>query len=222
MRLSPGVVLLALCMAAMPALALSVDELDVNTGLLLIGNTEPAPSTGTSPIVTLVGVSLPLRIAGPFFIEPALELFGTTYEWTGTRAVPAAVEAGPGFFTLGVLVSVHAGLQFAVAPTLWLGGSLALDFLFRVPLELANTNADSITGRGFAPSYFFGQGRFFYPETRLFLKWKVSDSLGLRVNLRALYPLFHAWDGEALPFFDQLMLAGGLGFAISLPAAPSK
>jgi hypothetical protein len=214
--------LLALCITAVPALAVSVDELDVNTSLLLIGNTEPVPSTGTSPIVTLVGVSLPLRIDGPFFIEPALELFGTTYEWTGTRAVPAAVEAGPGFFTLGVLLSVHAGLQFEVAPTLWLGGTIALDFLFRVPLELANTNADSIAGRALAPGYFFGMGRFFYPETRLFLRWKVSDSLGLLVNLRALYPLFHAWDGEALPFFDQLMLAGGLGFAISLPAAPPR
>jgi len=32
--------------------------------------------------------------------------------------------------------------------------------------------------------------------------------------VRAFYPIFHIWDGENLPFLDQLMIAGSLGFSI--------
>jgi len=229
MRIKFAAVLLIALAFASPSFAtptvfgLALNELDVNASLMVIGSVPPAGLGDVSPIVQLIGVSLPVRISGPYFLEPMLELFGTNYEWddkSGT-AFPTQIEAGPGFFTLGTLISMHAGASFPVSPVISLGGSIGLDFLLRFPLEFTNMSAESVSGRRPALGYFFGTGRFFYPETRLFLRWQVSDAVGLVVNLRAFYPLFHLWDGLRQPFFDQFMFSGGLGFAVRLGPAPA-
>ena len=75
-----------------------------------------------------------------------------------------------------------------------------------------------VTQQNAALSYFFSMGRFFYPETRFFLRWQISDPVALTFNLRAFYPLFHLWDGLSQSFFEQFMLSGGLGFGIQLGA----
>ncbi len=71
-----------------------------------------------------------------------------------------------------------------------------------------------------ALSWFYQSGRFFYPETRFFLRWHVSEPVDLLLNLRAFYPVFHFWDGAGQPFWDQLMVSFGVGFAIRLRPAP--
>jgi hypothetical protein len=130
------------------------------------------------------------------------------------------MEAGPGFFTLGVLLWVLAGVSWPVSPAVSLGGSVGLDVLARFPLEFFNTDSASINGRLPALGWFFGMGRFLYPETRLFMRWHATEQVDLLVNVRAFYPLFHLWDGLAQPFIDQFMLSVGLGFSIRLgPAA---
>jgi hypothetical protein len=223
MRLKVAAILcLALAVAA-PGFALSLNELDVNASLMVIGSVPPPHKGDVSPIVQLFGVSLPLRVTESFYLEPMLEFFGTNYEWTGSygTAVPTQIETAAGFFTLGTLISMHAGMRFALTPQLSLGGSIGADFLLRFPLEFFNDAQSSIDGRGPALNYFFANARFFYPETRLSLRWQVSDAIGLIVNLRAFYPLFHLWDGMGQPFIDQFMFAGGLGIAIRLGRAPA-
>jgi hypothetical protein len=68
--------------------------------------------------------------------------------------------------------------------------------------------------------WFYGNGRFFYPETRFFLRWHVSEPVDFLVNLRAFYPVFHFWDGSGQPFWDQLMVSFGIGFGIRLRPSP--
>ncbi|HUI70566.1 MAG TPA: hypothetical protein VL354_08570, partial [Spirochaetia bacterium] len=64
-------VIAALLLAVVPALgfafSLSISELDVNAGLLFIGTSQGAPS----PITQSIGVSMPLKIGGPYFVEPS-------------------------------------------------------------------------------------------------------------------------------------------------------
>lgn len=222
MRLKLAAVLFVVLAVASPAFALSLNELDINASLMMIGSVPPAGYGDVSPIVQLIGVSLPLRVSGTFYLEPMLEFFGTNYEWTGPNAtaVPAQIEAAAGFFTLGTLISLHAGMRFPITPQVSLGGSVGLDFLLRFPLEFSNMSQSSIDGRGPSLSYFFAAGRFFYPETRFSVIWQISDAIGLIVNLRAFYPVFHLWDNMGQPFFDQFMFAGGLGIAIRLGHAP--
>lgn len=217
------VILFALILAGAPVLsfALSISELDVNVGLLFIGSAPPPGYGAPSPLLQSFGVSMPLRSDGPFFLEPSIEFFGTYYEWTGARAVPTRYESGIGFFTVGSLLSLQAGMLYPVSKSLEMGGALGIDFYLRFPLEFQNTAAD--TGDGL--TYFYTQGRFIYPETRFTTRWHVADGVTLAFTLRALYPLFHLWDGENLPFYDQLMAAFDIGFVIGLggkPAASSK
>jgi len=198
-------------------------ELSVNTSALLIGTIPPAGFGGPNPQVTyLVGASLPLPVAGIFFLEPMVELFGTYYEWVNAAsvAVPALEEAGGSFLTLGTLVSLHGGAGFPLSSAVSLGGSLGLDVLLRFPIAQASDGPGSAAGQAAAPGYFFGAGRFIYPETRLFLRLKFSNALTLVLNVRAFYPVFHLWDGLGQPFLDQFMLSGGLGFAMRLGAVP--
>jgi hypothetical protein len=220
MTLKVGCLLLALSVCIPSVAALTLTDIDANASLLVIGTYPPAGYGGPNPALTyLLGASLPLRFTNIFFLEPGLELFGTYYEWTydSATAVPTLYESGGSFFTLGALISAQAGVSFPVSSAVSLGGSLGLDVLLRFPLEFFNPLPQSVNGKQPALGYFFGEGRFFYPETRLFMRWSVSPALALIVNLRAFYPLFHAWDGLGQPFLDQFMGAAGIGLAFRLP-----
>jgi hypothetical protein len=205
------VLLALLLLAGMAPLgfAFSVSDLDINAGLLLIGSSPPG---APSPLVQTLGVSLMIRSDGPFFLEPSIEFFGSYYQWTGTRTVPAPYESGTSFLTIGSLLTLQSGLLYTLSKSVEMGGALGIDFLIRFPFEFQNTAAD--TGNGMA--YFYSNARFIYPETRFITRWHVVDGVTLDFTLRAMYPLFHIWDGEGLPFYDQLMASFNIGFVISL------
>ena len=63
-------------------------------------------------------------------------------------------------------------------------------------------------------SYFFGSGRFLYFELKTYFDWNVTDWLGLTIRIRTLLPIFHLWDGEGSPFYDQLIAGGGVGLRL--------
>jgi hypothetical protein len=213
---------IALCIGlalALPGFAISVDELDVNANYLLIGAITPDLGVypANNPVVVYpLGASLPLRIAGPFFVEPSIDVWGMLYQWTYDYgvALPAPVEAVGQFFTFCALVSLQAGVVFPVSSVISLGGTVGLDFLLRFPLDWWNTDSSSTEGRVPALRYFFANGRFFYPETRLFLRWHISEPVDLLFNVRAFYPLFHAWDGVEV--LSEAMISAGLGFTVRL------
>lgn len=224
MKSSRAVVVLVVFLALPGAAlcALSIDELDANVGLIFIGSNPPNgvsdPNLGIPP---LVGISVPFRLSGPYFLEAGVEFLGWYYEWTSSgTAVITQAENGVGFFTIGTLISLQGGVSFPVSRVLSLGGALGLDFFLRFPFELQNNSSTVKADESSALSWFYGSGRFFYPETRFFLRWHVSEPVDLLLNLRAFYPIFHLWDGAGQPFWDQLMVSIGIGFGIRLHSAP--
>jgi hypothetical protein len=218
-RSLPALTALLLLLPCAAASALSVTEVDANVSAVFIGSNPQGglidPTLGIAP---LLGVSVPLRLSPLFFLEPGLEFLGWYYEWTGSNAQITQAENGVGFFTVGALITLQAGLVFPVSPVISLGGALGLDLFLRFPLELQNSVQ---TAEGNALGWFYGGGRFLYPETRLFLRWHISDPVDLVVNFRAFYPVFHLWDGSGQPFWDALMISAGLGFAVRLGPAPA-
>jgi hypothetical protein len=208
------IALLAVLLGVPDAYSITFSEVYVNPGLVMVFTTDPAAAP--SPIVVTIGVSVPMEISSLFFIETGLDIFGVNYRYTDTRAVPATIEHADGFFTPSFLIGVQAGIRYPLTETLVIGGTAGADILIRFPLELVNDSSESIADRDPAMEYFYGSLRFLYPETRIFLRWQAVEQLGLVFSVRALYPVFHLWDGENLPFLDQLMLAGSLGFAIKL------
>jgi len=218
MRAKVVVAMIGALLTAASLSALTVDELDVKFDMLYIGTTDPG-ALGPSIVTPLYGVSLPIGIVGPFFVEPMIQFYTTYYRWTGTAVAPAAMETGNamnGFFAVAALVSLHAGLRWPVTPVITVGGSLGLDVLARFPAEflMADPNTESDTGS--ALGWFFSAGRFFYPELRAFMKWQATPAVGLVVNLRAWYPLYQFWEGQDFPFPDQFMFAAGIGIAVRL------
>jgi hypothetical protein len=209
MKFRPAVVILAVFLALPGAAlsALSIDELDANASLIFIGSNPPSgwtdPNLGIPP---MIGVSLPIRLSAPFFVEAGVDILGWYYEWTGGSAVITPSENGQGFFTIGTIISLQGGVSFPVSSVLSLGGALGLDFLLRFPFELQNTTDQDKADQSSALSWFYQSGRFFYPETRFFLRWHVSEPVDLLVNLRAFYPIFHLWDGAGQPFWFGIRL----------------
>ena len=223
------ILVLLVAAAAVPGSALSITELDGNVSSVFIGsNAQPVsqypgwvdPSMTVAP---LIGVSVPLRLSGPLFIEPGIEFLGTFYDWTGSGAQITNSDSGFGFFTVGVLLSMQAGVSLAVSPVISIGAAAGLDLLVRFPLELQNTGSTVQGDESNALGWFYGAARFIYPETRLFLRWHIMDPLDLVFNVRGFYPVFHLWDGSGQPFWDSLMVSAGIGFAVRLgkPAAPA-
>jgi hypothetical protein len=207
----------SLLLVAIPALAFAfkISELDINaTPLLFIGSSPPG---APSPLVQTLGTSLVIQSDGPFFLEPTIEFFGNYYEVIGSRTVPSPYESGTSFLTIESLITLQSGLMYTVTKDIEMGGALGVDFLIRFPIEFQNTDAD--TGDGL--TYFYSQGRFIYPETRFITRWHVADGVTLVFTLRAMYPLFHLWDGEGLPFYDQLMAGVDIGFVIPLGGKPA-
>ncbi len=217
-RLALGALLLA-ALAPLPAFPLSPTEAVLATSLMAIGNTDELTSSGPTPIVLVqsLGASVPLAISGPFFLEPSLTLFGTWYEYTtGLRAVPGDRSSGTSFFVLGTLLGARAGAAFPVSTRVWLGASLGLDLLLRFPIDFEAGAAARKDARRASYGYFYGMGRFLYPETRVFCKWRIAQKFGLVFSLGAHHPVFHLWDGEGLAYLDQLALGATVGFTYFL------
>jgi hypothetical protein len=211
------VLIVSLLLAVIPTLvfAFKISELDINASpVLFIGSSPPG---APSPLVQTLGTSLVIQSDGPFFFEPTIEFFGSYYEVIGSRTVPSPYESGTSFLTIASLITLQSGLMYTVSKDIEMGGALGVDFLIRFPVEFQNTDAD--TGDGL--TYFYSQGRFIYPETRFITRWHVADGVTLVFTLRAMYPLFHLWDGESLPFYDQLMAGVDIGFVIPLGGKPA-
>ncbi len=206
-------VLLAAAPLAVPAL--TPTEITFEPGLLVLGNTGEAGSTGPTPVVLVqsLGASLPMALGGPFFFEPGAILLGTWYEYSaaGARVVPGAAEADT-FFVLGAALAARAGAALPLSKSVTLGASLGLDLLVRVPLDLEPGWEGRADDRRAGWAYFYGMARFLYPETSIFCRWMLSEKFGLAFSARVLHPVFHLWDGEGLSYLDQLIMVGQLGF----------
>jgi hypothetical protein len=98
---------------------------------------------------------------------------------------------------LGTLLGVRAGAAFPVSTRVSLRASLGIDLLLRFPVDLEAGAAARKDVRRLSLAYFYGKGRFLYPETSLFCKWRISERFGLA-------------------YLDQLVIGGGLGFTYSL------
>jgi len=224
MKFRRAVVILAvfLLLPCAAASSLSIDELDANAGVLFLFSNPPNSVDPHVGIPLQFGISVPFRLSGPFFLEAGVDFFAWQYIWNASSGSATIIEweSGVGFKTIGTLISMQGGVSFPISSAVSLGGAIGLDFLLRFPFELQNTTDANKADQSSGLSWFYGSGRFFYPETRFFLRWHVTEPVDLLVNLRAFYPVFHLWGGSGQPFWDQLMVSFGIGFGIKLGSAP--
>ncbi len=213
--------------------ALALESIDVKGGLIWIGN---APVAAPDPFLATTGVSVPIRFASFFLLAPELRYIGIPYAIEYGRPVPVEMEFMNSVFVLGFLLEPRALFDFQITDSFSLGAYLSPSFLIRIPGKVWDNGE-----RAPIAAYQYGMGRFFYPEAGLTVDWKLPFStrsaeaeamnngeftdpppyegidIHLVVDLNAYFPLFHAWDGEGLPFYDQFMASGVVGLRFFLP-----
>ncbi len=200
------------------AYSFKVPYIGIDAGVLYLGNsdTDSAPS----PILRTIGTTVPFFYQEvtdnlTFVMKGEMLFWGNYYTFNGTRAVPQEVEA-PGEkwnWVLATTIDPRFALEYNFNESITAGLDLGLVLLLRFPIVSSETSGEDSSH---ILQYFFGMGRFFYPENNLYIIWNVFDNLSLSFNLKATYPIFHLWDKENLPFYDQLIFTGLIGFLIKI------
>ncbi len=184
-------------------------------GLHLLVSTDP--NSAPSPLIGGLGVSLPLSRPGRWRLETGLQLFGTWYRYSGGRAIPAEPEQRE-YLLLALLGDLRLGPEWRLNERFSIGGAGGLAALLRLPVPAAGSTTPAEADFSPTVGYLYGRARFLLPETVLFTRWKASERVELRTSLRICYPLFHLWDGEGLPFTDQMIVSGLIGLRYTPPA----
>jgi hypothetical protein len=198
--------------AAGPAKALS--DLTYEGGLHLLINTRE--DSAPSPILPGLGASLSLWHPGAWRVEGGVQLFGTYYEYVAGRAVPAEIEQRE-FLVLALLGDLRLATELRLNDRFAFGGSTGLGLLLRLPIPLDRYAREV----AFKPMMgYLYDWRFIYPQTGMYTRWKINERLELLTTLRVSYPIFHLWDGEELPFADQMIFSGLVGLRFTPRSTP--
>ncbi len=230
---------IAFLTTAVAVYSINLESVDIKGGMMWIGN--ETGDAAPSPLTTIVGVSLPIRFASFFALEPELRYYGQPYGIEHGRPVPVEIEFAKWAWVLGFFLEPRAVFDFRIVDTLTLSPYISPTFLFRIPARNWG-DADS----GAIAAYQYGMGRFFYPEVGLIVDWELpfrirsfqAESLnedgftemppyeGIEihfvVDLNVYFPLFHAWDDEERKFYDQFMTSGVVGLRFFFPSPMSK
>lgn len=203
-------IIILLFIFSLQVYAVSVDSLELQWGVLWIGNY--ADNKQPNPVTTLIGAAVPIRFTELFSLEPSLEGYQYYYELgEDGRVFPTQMETAENRLVWGLILSPRCFFSWSLSPVIRFGVFVSPSFLFRIPGKTVDSDTPS---PGEFAAYFFGAGRFFYPETGIKLSWQALEKTALNLNIRAFLPFFHAWDGENISFFDQFMLAGGVSFSL--------
>ncbi len=215
-RWQPTILLILL--SAAPALSFELESLDLRTGLAWIGNTDTSQGSETSPLVVLPGAGVSFRLSDAVRFAPSLEFHLDEYALVNSgRAVPTQIEAGsavgPIALVGGLMVATPWYFGFFPLPELELAAGVSPTVFFRFPLFGIETSDTTSIG-----NYLMGQGRFVFPEVRLYAGYRRSESVAFSAEARVLFPLFHVWTDEGVSLPDQLIVTGGIGMRIFLAA----
>ncbi len=209
-----------------------LEGVTVKGGMIWIGNAPADADTpmAPSPLTTVIGAAFPIRFSSVFLFVPELRYYGAPYGIENDRVVPVEEEFADWAWVMGLLVEPRAVLDFRIRRDLNIGLYASPTLLLRIPAR----RWGDVDGAAIA-AYQYGDGRFFYPEVGFYFDWEfpfnIESAEAVAVNegefadpdtdtgpvlrlvfdFNAYFPLFHAWDGEGLPFYDQLMLSGTIG-----------
>jgi len=219
MKIPKGFVLICifLLLSGAALFSLSLPWLEAEGGLLYLGN--GYEEGGPSPLLQSFGASVNLSFGGHFFLAPSLIFSGTQYQKASAidKTLPTEIEFADSVWYLSMFLNIHAGWNFPFQENLSAGFTLFPSFLFRMPVRSWGTYNDDPELKKPLTSYFYQQGRLFYPGISGYFHWKMFESLGLSVRTAALFPVFHFWDGELrvdgerVPFYDQMMVSLSFG-----------
>jgi len=205
------IVMIAIVSIPLPSEALEFQfkEIEAFRDVVWLGNS--VADSAPSPILGVWGAAARFHLEGPFWFHPEIGFYGIEYFYQNGKALPAEIEYADAVGTLGILIDPLLVYEYDLddAGRLKVGAGAGPAFSFKIPLIPHGEDPS-----GDVAAYFFGSARFLYFELKSYFDWNITDWFGLTVRIRTLLPVFHAWDGEGSPFYDQLMVGGGIGLRL--------
>lgn len=207
--------------AALAAAAAGALDLDAAAGRFGVAIVYNDSDTGNAVVNTLGGgVAVSFRKGFFLTLQPSLDFYYTTYEWTDGRAVPTPAETGGGnnAFVAAFVVDlpITASLRFNDR----LGAAASIGPAFALRAAFANDDtpeyADEMAANLAAMvSYFWSSGRWFYPSASLRLEVYLQQNFTFAFGAKGFLPLFNAWTGHS-NFWDQSVLQISMAMLIGL------
>jgi hypothetical protein len=204
--LSALIFLITVCMSVS-----AIDFVSADGGVILMLNADE--NSAPHPFMPALGASFNiLPDDKPLLLEAGMLLFGTQYMWSDERAAPAEIEAANSMLTLGIILEVRVGYIFTLSELFRIGVTGGLASVFRFPIKAYDNGSEN---QGDVLGYLMA--RFLYPEIEATFRWRLREKLGLSLGVRYMFPIFHIWDDEDLPIYDQMMFSLILGVQFYFP-----
>lgn len=171
-------------------------------------NTDGIRASGLRSIAGF-GVAIPLARA--LTLHPAIELtfdeyvfkpsIGKafpTFKSTGSQVEQNAAVAS----VMGLFFQVPLNFVFVLNESINLELGPGLNFYFLIPTQ-ALDGSENIERIG---DYLNKDLRWFYPSVHTSVSFDLDTLIQGAFRIRAFLPLWQAWSGDGLPFYDHLML----------------
>ena len=204
-------VIFLLIFLAVAGYSIEISSYDIFTGLIWIGNSET--NSAPSPIVPSPGFAISIRFNDFIYLAPGLTFYGYQYGYPENvdRPVPVEIEHRE-IYVFGVNVTAELTFQFDFSEKLSGGFLVSPSLMCKIPTFPLVDNLDAdIPGQ--MAGYFFGAVRFLLPEAGGFLRWNAFDNFGIVFRLKTGIPVFHLWDCEGTPFYDQMTINFTVGLS---------
>lgn len=191
--------------------------LEFRFGYIWQGQSYPTSPTTEAPDVngirssvfaTIGGVGTRIGLGSFLRLEPAIEMTADQYVYKTNigRAFPTqdmtGKSVGPVASVIGLLISVPVNFEFPVSDRIVWDVGPGLAFYPRLIGEVL----DGSEGTEAITDYLNGDGRWLYPMVSTGFQFAIADWVSAGLRFRTFLPIWHAWDSEDLPFWDNLLI----------------
>lgn len=165
----------------------------------------------SSSLNHLPGFGANIKLDNAVFLSPSIELLYDEYIYKTNlgMAFPTIIgmtgsdSGGPVGAVLGLLVSIPFDFLFPVSNQVTIELSPGVSFLPYIPVSVIE-DKDSV-GIDRIGEYLNKDLKWVYPSTAVQVSFKINSSLEAAGRLRVLYPIWHAWANDGLPFYDHMV-----------------
>lgn len=174
------------------------------------------------PILPTAGVVAEFPLPYNLYLGSSYDLYTTYYGYSANleRPIPVAIE-NRSTRVFGNLLSLYGSyhmsipvaepnvrLRFSAGLTLDARLCLIADGLEGSDLEDASRQTEEVA------SYFWSNGRWFFPMTGFGIDFVRVDKVLLGLDGRVWYPLYRVWSGDSAPAVEGWRFAFGLRFSL--------
>jgi hypothetical protein len=183
-------------------------------GALFVITEENGLAGDVSPLLFAPGFSFASHLGGDWYLEFSADLYWATYAFPEGAGQPLPVNVeNRSAWVFSLLAGADVLFRLPIGQRFWLriyagpGADLrlCLNALYQGDPDygFAAEETDRTT------AYFWGEGRWFYPNAGLGFDIAVAPKLLAGLDLRAWFPVYRLWTGESLPPWEGWRFAAG-------------